>query len=268
MNKEEKGKMKREKSKTGRYSLLLFSLLSFIFSLSCGLEEYIYIDYISESRKTDNTSASIQLPSSSNDGYGTNGNFFTHFEIYYRIYISDVGYTSIIDTSQMSSINSALYSDYTSLYYLTNKTGTSSNPSNLETVFSNRRYFKLNLEYNSIDDILGRGSLGQTLEISFGTNGVKPVLKLNGVSYPLQRAVSGPGLIFTPIPDRTFFNSSELCKNANVTNESNADVAANTQTGKVFDYTYVSMYIFAIGRDYITTIYSQPTHINIFRLPN
>jgi len=169
----------------------------------------------------------------------------------------------------MNQINSSLNSDYNGLYYLTNKTSTSANPSNLETTFSNRRYFQLTLEGADIDSVLGSGSLGRTLDIQFSPNsGVEPVLILNGVSYKLQRATSGPSLVFNPVPtNRYFFNDPELYDTANVTNEKNADAAAPNNGTPDPRYTYVSMYIYAIGRDYITTIYSQPTHIGIFRLP-
>jgi hypothetical protein len=215
----------------------------------------------------DCTYARIQLPSSSYTGYSS-ASYFDHFEIFYRIYISGLGVSGEINTSALRrQINNSLDSDFQGLYYITDKTSTSANPSNLETVFTNRRYSKLDLKDSDIDNVLGRGSLGNTLEIFFTyENGKLPVLTLNGVSYTLQRAESRPGLIFTPQPDRLFLNHPELYNTVNVTDAINADVAIPNASDNP-RYTYVSMYIFAIGKDYISTIYSQPTHINIFRLP-
>jgi len=247
--------------------LISFSLFCL---LSCGLEDIPYLDYIDDTllKITDNTSASIQLPSSSAEGYGT-PNYFVNFMIYYRIYISNAPESGEINTSDLRSrINSSLNSDFSSLYNLTDKTSTSANPSNLESTFNGRKYFKLVLEGSDIDNVLGSGSLGRTLDIQFlPINGEKPVLILNGVSYTLQRAVSGPSLEFNPVPDnRYFLNHPDLYNTENVKDNINADVATSTQTD--IRYTYVSMYIFAVGKnpESFTTIYSQPTHINIFRL--
>jgi len=240
-----------------------------LFCLSCGLEDVPYMDYILESYKRDNTYASIQLPSSSYAGYSS-ASYFTHFEIFYRIYISDEPLSGEINSSPLRrQINNSLDSDYQGLYYITDKTSTSANPSNLESVFSSRKYFKLTLQEDDIDNVLGSGSLGNTLEISFPPNtGYNPVLTLAGNTYTLQRAVSGPSITFNPEPNRNFLNHSELYDNANARDDINADVAALNKANATPSYTYVSMYIFAIGKDYISTIYSQPTHINIFRLPD
>jgi hypothetical protein len=253
------------------YSVVFIFLLSICFLLSCGLEDIPYIDYIPDGTVTDNTSATVQLPSSSAEGYENPPvGYFTRFEIFYRIYISGDPLSGLIDTSALRrQINTSLDSDFQGLYNLTDKTSTSANPSNLDTTFNNRRFFKLALEEDNIDNVLGRNSLGRTLDIQFSPiNGVSPVLLLNNVSYTLRRAVSGPSIIFKPVPDNLYFlNHADLFATENATNDINADVAVNTQAIPDYPrYTYVSMYIFAIGRDYLTTIYSQPTHLGIFRL--
>jgi hypothetical protein len=242
-------------------------VVSIFFLLSCGLEAFYYIDYIPEGTMTDNTLARVQLPSSSAEGYSS---YFTNFVIYYRIYISGNAFPGIINTSDLRrQVNSSLDSDFQGMYSLTDITSTSVNTSNLENTFITRKYFRLTLEEESIDNILNSGSLGKTLEIRFSpVNGVRPVLTLNDNSYTLRRAISGPGLNFNPVPDnRYFLNHPDLYNTANVTNEINADVATNSSNSTDLKYTYVSMYIFAIGKEYLTTIYSQPTHIGIFRLP-
>jgi hypothetical protein len=237
--------------------------------LSCGLDDIPYIDYIPDGIMQDNTSARIWLPSNSDEGYENPPiGYFIRFEIYYRIYISGVAESGEINTSTLrTQINNSLHSDFESLKGLTDKTNTSNIPTNLDTTFNNRRYFKLTLEEDAIDNVLGRNSLGQTLDIRFSPiNGELPVLMLNnGSSYTLRRAVSGLSLNFNPKPEnRYFLNHQDLNNTANATNDINADVASNTATTPA--YTYVSMYIFAIGKDYLSTIYSQPTHIGVFRL--
>jgi hypothetical protein len=256
----------------GRKNVIVL-IISLSCLLSCGLEDFYYIDYIDDFTRTVNTSAYVRLPSSSDEGYSS---YFTHFEIYYRIYISGEPFPGLIDSTNRSQINNTLDSDFRGLNYLTDKSSTSANPSNLDTVFSNRRYFKLTLAEANIDNVLNRTSsfspLGKILEIRFPGNAM-PELRLidtlgNSVSYTVHRANSGPGLVFSPRPpDRYFINTDALNASANATNLINADVVdANSGTPSTPRYTYVSMYIFAIGKDYITTIYSQPTHINIFRL--
>jgi len=251
------------------YSVVFIFFLSLFGLLSCGLEDIPYIDYIPDGTVTENSS-SIQLPTSSAEGYESAPiGYFVRFEIFYRIYISGEPLSGLINTSAIRrQINTTLDSDYQGLYNLTDKTSTSANPSNLDTTFNTRRYFKLTLEEENIDNLLGRSSLGKTLDIQFSPiNGVMPILMLNNVSYTLQRAVSGPSLLFKPEPDRYFLNHADLYATENATNDINADVAANPQAiPESPRYTYISMYIFAIGRDYLTTIYSQPTHLGIFRL--
>ena len=253
-----------------RYVAALIPFISLLCLLSCGLEDVPYISYIPDGTITDNTSVRIWLPSNASEGYENPPvGYFARFEIYYRIYISGEQFSGLINTSTLrSQINSSLSSDFESLRSLTDKTSTSNLPSNLDTTFSNRRYFKLTLEETNIDALLGRGSLGQALEIRFPTvNGEIPVLTLNGVSYRLRRAVSGPGLNFNPRPENRYFqNHPDLFNRANVTNNINADVATNSRTTPELRFTWASMYIFAVGKDYLSTIYSQPTHLGIFFL--
>jgi hypothetical protein len=242
-------------------------LISLISLLSCGLESFYYIDYIPEGTMSDPTYAEIQLPSSSTEGYSS---YFINFAIFYRIYISGEALSGLINTSSLrNQVNSALNSDYQSLYSLTDITSTTVNTQNLENAFFIRKYFKLVLEGENIGNVLGRNSLGKTLKISFDPrSGVTPVLIIDDIPYTLQRAVSGQNILFSPVPDnRYFMNHPDLYNNANVTNEINADVAANTRTSPELRYTYVSMYIAAIGGEFITSIFIQPTHIGIFRLP-
>jgi hypothetical protein len=242
--------------------------------LSCGLETFYFIDYIPASNYIDETRSLVQLPSSETDGY-RDTEFFTHFIIFYRIYLSNERPTGRINDSAeaMNSINTTLISDYNWSIPYTDITSTTANVSGLENTFYNRRFFKLELQGADIDSILNRaGALGKILEIRFFEAAVppEPVLSINGISYVLRRANSGPSIIFSPQPtdSRAFLNYPALYDVNNATIELNADVATNTR-GEV-RYTYVSMYIAAVGRSYEippTTIYSQPTFLGIFKLP-
>jgi len=259
-----------EKSKNIILSLLV-CFLSIFCLLSCGLEAFYYLDFLPDGEYRDLNYASIQLTPRSDDGYTAPSDYFNNFIVFYRIYISSELITGRIDTAeQRSLINATLNSDYNSLNSLTDKTSTTVNTSNLETTFFNRRYFMLNLEEADINMVLSNSSRNNTLEFSFSTiPGERPTLILNGTAYTMQRANMGPGLNFTPRPDRYFLNHADLINTANVTNEINADTATNTRQD--LRYTYVSMYIAASGTSHEMpprTIYSQPTFVGIFILAN
>ena len=249
----------------------LICILSLSSLLSCGLEEYYYLDYVPQGDYSD-TNAIIRLRASGFDG----STYFDNFIIFYRIYISanNVPTGKQLEgqgsNNERTTINSTLNSDYIGLYSLTDITSTTVNTSNLESTFSNRRYFLLTLENANINSVLGSGSLGGTLNIAFPPNsGVKPTLTINGSSYTLLRADKDQKLL-SPLPDRNFLNHSALYSNTNINIDSgsNVDVAAYNGTGTP-QYTYVSMYIAARGTSLEMppqTIYSQPTFIGIFRL--
>ena len=257
-------------------SVCFFSLFCL---LSCGLEAFYYIDYIPNGDMQDTTRATIRLPSSSDDGYST---YFTHFIIFYRIYISDVPTEALIaspDTNNVfiDTLNSSLNSDYSSLYSRTNKTTTDVVTSDLVNAFYNKKYFTLTFEGKDINKILSTDSLGKKMEIFFSpVNGERPKLILNETNeYILTRATDTPegvpSLTFNPKPDKNlyFLNYPELYDTANATSAINADVATNTKTNTEFRHTYVSMYIAAAGKSLEAlprNIYSQPTFVGVFRL--
>ena len=236
--------------------------------VSCGLEEFLYIDYIPEVNVDIGTNdVTIRLPSSGTMGY----NYFDNFIIFYRIYMSGINPVGKVETSQQrTDINPALNSDYSSIYPSTDQTSTTVNTSNLANSFFSRRYYLLTLEDEEINSVLGGGALGRELKITFSSiAGEQPVLSLDGTTpYILQRAFEGPGITFSPKPDhRYFLNHPDIYNSANATIEINADVANRAETSQPNLYTYVSMYIAATGRSYLTTIYSQPSFIGIFKLP-
>jgi len=255
-------------------AVLLVGFFSLFCLLSCGLEAFYYIDYIPNSDMQDTTCATIRMPSGSNEGYG---NYFTNFIIFYRIYISDIPETALIASTKTNdvfnrSLNTALNSDFASLYPSTDKTSTTVSTANLENTFLSKKYFKLELENVDITRVLGSGALGTTLIIFFPENtGVKPTLSLNNVvSYPLLRDKDSIGTNASFVMrTRNFLNHPDLYNPDNAITDVNADVAKDSKTNANFRYTYVSMYIAATGISLELpprTIYSQPTFIGVFRL--
>jgi hypothetical protein len=259
---------------------MALNLLALWGLLSCGLETFYYIDYIPLSDYFDNTRSSVRLPSSGSEGYGDN-QYFTHFIIFYRIYLSDNNLSGRLDSSgdMLNSINPTLLSDFNWATTYTNTTSTTVTTSNLEGTFFSRRYYKLEVEGARIDNVLGSGARGNTLEIRFNpTAGQVPELRIgslpldeNTPTYMLQRAdPSNYGFDFIPQPENSpyFFNHPELLNTENATQQINADVVTISRGDA--RYTYVSMYIAAVGRSFETpptTIYSQPTFLGIFTLP-
>lgn len=261
--------------------------LSLFCLLSCGLEAFYYIEFIHDEyvAMSDVTRASIRLPSreSEGNGYSPPSDYFDNFIIFYRIYISGDNPVGTILTSDLrNTINPTLNSDFNGILSTTDKTSTSVNTSNLETFFFNRRYYQLTLEDADIASVLSRDSLStnsqlRTIEIIFSPiAGDRPLLTLNlngspYAEYVLQRANSGPGTEFRPEPEnRYFLNHADLYDSAKATNEINADVASRSAANPPSRYTYVSMYIAAAGKSYDMpprNIYSQPTFIGVFMLP-
>jgi len=260
--------------------VILFSLCGL---LSCGLEVIDYIDYIWDvDVDYSDVAVTIRLPSSGAEGY----DYFTHFAIFYRIYISgNIVPGRISERADMTLINATLNSDYGAILPWTDKTSTTGNTSNLENNFLNRRYYQLMLANANITSVLGSGSVGSNessrvrMEIFFSQNTTEyPVLRLSNRTdeFPLQRANSAPGTNFRPVPVyggtqeyRFFLNHEDLYNNTNATNEINADVAQWTSTSAPARYTYVAMYIAAVRRSSDMpprSIYSQPTFLGVFRL--
>jgi hypothetical protein len=250
-----------------RFGFFLLAAAQFV---SCGLEEYYYLPSLQESGGNIgvelNNKATIRLPNinTSSGGYY----YFRHFTIFYRIYISGQNESGQIQTSgtALSNINASLASDYSAIYPSTDITSTTSNTA-VGSLFRNRRYYELALESEDIKNRLS--SPGGTLILEFPTNvGEWPLLTLGGSSSRLYRS-NGEGA-FKPEPNRYFLNSSDLNKRENAVPLKNADVADNPSLSEsAVRYTYVSLYIVLEGIDErnFTPIYSRPTFIGIFKLP-
>jgi hypothetical protein len=240
--------------------ILFFAWVLLFFS--CGIEDYAYLEPVSSGsvQVTLNNKAVVYLPSQ--DPLSN----FTHYNLYYRIYISDILELGQIQKSRpaMERINPALATDY---FYLEPYTNENNNiNTSASTLLRNRGYQVLSYEQggaeinNMID---GAGSL----ELHFPElTGSIPYL-IYGASYNLYRS-NGNGA-FSPLPDRYFLNSSELNSGANAISTVNADVV-NKSGASGSRYTYAALYIAAEGlsQPAYTPFYSIPTFIGVFRLPD
>jgi len=240
------------------------------FLFSCGLENIPYMPRIPDPIRTDISGTEFRLPSGLDH--------FTHFVIFYRIYVSN-RLESVIDRDsrpQLQQINSQLDLDVNFFRPWIDPASTTVNTAQVWNTFVNtRRFFQLELEGADINVVLGPSSLGGTLEIDFvEVAGQAPRLFLNGVSHDLRRA-GGEGFDFDPLPEfdeaLPFFNHEELRDRENRTEENlrNADVAPVFPPEPLTE-AYVLMYIAAAGLSFDVPprrVFSQPTFLGIFRLP-
>jgi hypothetical protein len=238
---------------------------------SCGIETYKYLDPVySGIPMLLNTTAYIRLPS---EPYS----YFRYFVIYYRIYISDLP-VDVVDTGLLAQINPALYTDYN---YFLSYTDTQSTvvPTTMGSTFTGRKYFPLELENASIDRVLDSG--GGVITLDFSANPqFKPSLIMGdlrsetpGMPYTRYQLSRNTRNDNTPYAnDYYFVNSDHINNGDHISSDSshvNQDVQNNTQSAGA-KYTYAAMYILAHGLDdtNFTNIYSIPTFIGIFRLPD
>jgi len=262
------------------FKLISIFIISIFFLLSCGLEEFYYIHYINDPRDLTYESSTITLPSSYADGYGAD-EYFSNFIIYYRIYLSNAPYsTEFPDATHFQQINNTLLSDFNHFYSITDKTSTSyAYSTTLENHFYSRNFFKMVLENEdgspaNINNVLSRSSLGDTIDFIFLPNpGEKPKLHVRstGRYYHFIRASSTPSFSFITKPDehKIFFNEEDIRNYNYAIRENNADVVRINNVENTM-YSYVMMYIAAQGIDREIPpryIYSQPTFIGVFRLP-
>jgi hypothetical protein len=243
----------------------------FLFA-SCGIENYVYLEPVEYVTSVGATSANITIPNNSGDPN------FRYYAIFYRIYISDQSIDSIGTSGQRSVINQALATHYNTINPYTVNDNIS--PSSIGTVFSSLKYYPLYVEIGSANISMAQIlqysasihiaplTLGSTVDIVFANAG--PYLRVNysptssSPDLPLRRSADG----FTVSPDRSFFNSTELTNDGNITENRNADVERNPNMTTSSRYTYVSLYIAATGIDNnFTAVYSRPKHIGVFRLP-
>ncbi|MDR1398299.1 MAG: hypothetical protein LBJ41_00030 [Treponema sp.] len=243
-----------------RRSALLAPFLLTLFS--CGIEDYAFLSPVDAGniRVELSSRATIILPYITDD-------YFNHFTIYYRIYISNVNVESINDGS-LGSINTTLQQDYNAFQPYVNSNSNNASAS-IRNLFVNRRYQTLALEEADIEqDILSDSAAGKTILLDFikTADNLPPALVINDTRYVLRRNGSGR---LVPENDWRFFNSTALNMTA-PTDTTNVDVANITGTDTSGTrYTYVALYIVLAGADSnFSPIYSAPTFIGILHLPD
>ncbi|MDR2184224.1 MAG: hypothetical protein LBO80_00940 [Treponema sp.] len=212
-----------------------------------------------------NEQVTISLPSVSSSD-------FTHFALYYRIYISYSNRTGFsLSANDLREINPALYTDYT---YLSSYTSTSNTTTvNIASVMTNRNYQPLYFEDSSGG--ISSGVLttpGIQIQLHFPQSGDinnPPYLSLPGNARMKLKRSNGDGA-FSPLPaHRYFLNTVDLNSDGNINTTVNADVAAPSGSGAT-RYAYVAMYIATAGinEQAYTPIFSIPSFVGIFSLPN
>jgi hypothetical protein len=256
------------------------------FLFSCGIEDTPFIGSVPPSyiSRQNVYRATIWLPSPSSDF----GSEFTNFEIYYKIYLSDMPVTSI-DASNMASVNAALASDYNALYtYTADNTSSTVLQTFSTTIFTGRGFYPIDLSRLSIENYVLSPSypsvLGKSVVIEFPNSSTEvPYLMRSDIDddhtapdynpdhLPLQRRISQIGTE-TPYSTSTdkhlFLNFPELHQTPGTTN-SNRDVSSTLQ-GTGIQYAYCLLYIVAVGINdsTLSSLSGIPTYINVFLLPN
>ena len=238
--------------------LALLSLLSLF--TGCGLEEYAYIYPIPRNNIIHGVANATMIIPTTNAG-----TVFTHFVILYRIYISDTAIPMTPEPGDFPSINPALKTHYDSIDYYNDESGRAFSSSLLESVFRNRGYRYLRLENADIDGVLSESILGSTVEFDFSLSNRIPTMRVDsGSPYTLLRSDE----LTLPEPDEyLFFNTDKLL----IPPETLFDTERNNKPNKGSDeYTYAAMFIIAVGIDTDTYswVYSNPTLIHVFRLPD
>ena len=254
-----------------KFLVFLFFFFMTLFLANCGLEDYPFIYPIPQSNITQemNDRAIVRVPTSNI------GSSFTHFVIFYRIYVSDDFQPSTTLSTTFSVINPALSSDYNSIRpYIDSDTLVNSN---MDSLFQGRSFKYLLFQNAEIETVLSDNAspsvLGSVLEFDFSSSKQPTMVKkdsggnITGGPYILWRS-NGNGT-FSPRPDRYFVNSEDLWKADNINQNTNADVSNKSSFTKEDRYTYAAMYIVAVGIDInsYSEIYSTPSLIHVFLLP-
>jgi hypothetical protein len=224
--------------------IVVLALTAFSVSLSCGMEDYKYLSPASLVSSSMNSNAVVRLPDGSTVtidftigqiptlSISDSMDFGRDYEIYYRIYLSDILEDTVVTDEKRQGVNPTLASDWTAMY---NYTVDSNNLSaNVSSLFTNRRYY---------------------------------ALQMGSSRHPVRSDGNGA---FDPKPDdRLFTTSDDLFNPDYLTSSVNADVVA-ARSGVTPRYAYASMYV--VMRDFnpqtLNPIYSSLTFVNIFLLPS
>jgi hypothetical protein len=228
---------------------LLFFLALPSFFISCGIDDEPYLEPIDPSSVNRSlTNATVSVSLSGEEAYSP------AFLLYYKIYISSVNESGTITSADMSRINATLGSDYSGINTYT-PLNTTNRPVFTPTVFSNRNFYAMFV--GSSETLSGQGNV----TINFENQSSNPSLLLNADAAQTLSRSSGGGS-FTPLPkdNLNFRNFTELRDTVN------RDVAQ----GSGGDYSYCAVYIIkrGVNSQTLSAIYSAPTFIAVFRLPD
>jgi hypothetical protein len=193
--------------------------------------------------------------------------YFTHFTVYYRIYVSDMHTDDPLNN--INAINSTLYTHYNRVQpYIDND---SIGSASVGSLFTSMNYYSLALDNADIENNVLRNSvLGRTITFDFiQIAGSPPTMVIGANTYTLRRSNGGGN--FNPLPnDMHFINHPDLYNPDNINANVNADVTDKTGMTAGPRDTYVCLYIVATGLDTQTysQIFSTPTFVGILRLPD
>ena len=244
----------------GRLATHLFSLLVCSSLLACGIDDYIYLDPVTDTDwNFQNQKIVCTFPTSQTDGY------FQNYVIYYRLYPSTVNKSgNTVKPSDFSAISSAMYSDYLSIYPYS--TDDDEAPVNLQSLLENSLAYKelaLGQAVISKDELgtvievdaenlFGDTSHGKTITIDFNLPSLEtahPSLIINETKHRLLREDET-----TTLPSRDFLQAASM---------SGGDFEGTSQT-----FVYAMFYIVAKGIDEsFSTLLSRAAFLGALQLP-
>jgi hypothetical protein len=238
----------------------LFLPLLVLTVISCGLEDISLVHPVPQSNimPVMNNRSVIHVP---HDNTVTT---FTHFAIFYRIYVSNSDQPSTTSSASYAAISAALASDFNAV--LPHIDSTTLIGQDMDRFFLGRGFQYLEIVGDTnISDVLSRSSFGAELEFDF-PSARAPTMTVGSSVYTLRR--SNVRNTAFPLPeDRLFFNTEELRNVANIDPAINADVADFSGDRR---FTYAAMFIVGVGINVATysPIFSTPSLIHVFQLPD
>ena len=247
--------------------LILFLPVFLLFFGTCGVEDYYHIYPVPQSSIFPelNSRAVVRI-----DNRNAGNSAFQNYIIFYCIYVGDANadIPSTISSTTFNTINPILAQNHNTISpYIDSETLVGVNLDNLFRG-GGRRFRYLELEGANIDSVLSAGIFNSNLIFSFASNEF-PTMTAGGNTYRLMRSTGNSS--FTPQPDRFFVNTEALSREEFINDLFNADVVNRAGLGPWPQrITYAAMYIAAMGYDLNThaTIYSTPSLIHVFRLPD
>ena len=243
---------------------LRFAFIAVFFLLvSCGIYDYPYINPVPEGNISRDTNTRIIIRIGNDN---VDNPYFTHFIIFYRIYISDAAGRTVInssDTSAMRAINPSLENHHIRINSISGGQNVGGGAA-YDLLIRTLRFSVLSLYNENIESILSDSAMGRTIEINFGhaSNPRMSFLDNPGTEYVLVR----PHI--TTIPDRYFINNpAQFLLNITDLDGDNRDVTDNAVSTK--SHSYAAMYLMAAGMNTQTfvPIYSSPVFLGVLLLP-